>query len=49
MPGTVACRQSEQGHVTLTVTPGEGVSMFPLSSTARDMIVVVGALRDAHV
>ena len=35
--------QIEHGQVTLTLTPGPGVSRFPLSSTARDLITVDGA------
>ena len=35
--------------MTFTVTPAPGVSMLPLSSTARDLIVVVGMLREVHV
>src|SRR5215211_4027391 len=32
----------EQGHETFTETPAEGLSLLPLSSTARDLIVVLG-------
>src|SRR5262249_61041839 len=32
----------EHGHATLTVTPADGVSRFPLSSAALVRIVVVG-------
>jgi hypothetical protein len=31
--------QREMGPVKVTLTPAEGVSRFPLSSTARDLIV----------
>ena len=42
VPGVVAVPQIEQGQFTLTVMPGPGFSRLPLSSTARDSIVVVG-------
>src|ERR1700730_13182383 len=32
----------EQGHATLTLATADGGPRFPLSSTARDLIVVVG-------
>jgi hypothetical protein len=41
-PPGVPDPHSEHGHETLTLTPAEGVSMLPLSSVARDMIVVEG-------
>src|SRR5215831_11466267 len=37
--GVVAGPQIEQGQLMLTVTPAPGVSRFPLSSTARVLIV----------
>ena len=40
--GWVLVPQIEQGHVTLTVVPDDGFSRFPLSSTARVSMVVVG-------
>jgi hypothetical protein len=40
--GVTAGPQIEQGHGMSTVVPGDGLSMFPLSSTARDLIVVDG-------
>ena len=40
--GVTLVPQIEQGQFTLTVTPGPGFSRLPLSSTARDSIVVVG-------
>ena len=40
--GVTLVPQIEHGQFTLTVTPGPGVSRFPLSSTARVLIVVVG-------
>ena len=40
--GVVLVPQIEQGQLTLTVVPAPGVSRLPLSSTARDLIVVDG-------
>src|SRR5262249_23278358 len=42
VPGVTFVPQMEQGHATLTVTPADGVSRFPLSSAARVRIVAVG-------
>ena len=41
-PPGVPAPHSEHGHDTLTLTPADGDSTFPLSSVARDMIVVDG-------
>jgi hypothetical protein len=49
VPGVSPAPHSEHGQLTFTVSPADGVSMLPLSSTARDMIVVVGTLRAAQV
>ena len=38
-----ALPQIEHGQFTVTVRPAPGVSRLPLSSTARVLIVVVGA------
>ena len=40
MAGVTEVPNSEHGQPTLTEIPCDGVSMFPLSSTARDSIVV---------
>ncbi len=40
--GLTLVPQIEHGQFTLIVTPGPGFSRLPLSSTARDSIVVVG-------
>jgi len=40
--GKVAGPQIEQGQFTLTVVPDDGFSRLPLSSTARDSIIVEG-------
>jgi hypothetical protein len=42
VPGVTFAPQTEQGQLTLTSEPGDGVSMLPLSSTARDRTVVDG-------
>ena len=42
MPGSAVVPQIEQVQVTLSVTPADGVSRLPLSSTARDLIVALG-------
>ena len=34
--------QIEQVQPTLSETPADGVSMLPLSSTARDLMVALG-------
>ena len=41
-PGVAPAPQMEQLQPTFTVTPAEGVSRLPLSSTARVLIVVLG-------
>jgi hypothetical protein len=41
--------QIEQGQAMFTVVPADGVSMLPLSSTARDLIRVEGLPWATHV
>ena len=42
VPGVAPVPQIEQVQPTLTVDPADGVSMLPLSSTARDLMVALG-------
>ena len=41
-PGVAPAPQTEHVQPTLTEAPAAGVSRLPLSSTARDRIVVLG-------
>ena len=42
VPGVAPVPQIEQVQPMLTEDPADGVSMLPLSSTARDLMVTLG-------
>ncbi len=46
--GVIVLPHSEQGQVTVTGTPAPATCVFPLSSVARTLIVVLGAPWTSH-